>query len=196
MPPRGNFKPQIRRNFGQVIVEAPYNDGWVAAVKYSIPHRERKYENGVWSFDPRLYGAILKITQHYYGNSILDSTGGVAEPQRSDWKERFEAWIEVEEPKWRKSQKGHKQNYDQTTDSNEEFWKRHRQRTESPSYSFNYSDRSTLFVTEDAPPEVIKAAYRVLAMKYHPDNKESGDSERMKAINAAYDSLKKLGQTL
>lgn len=51
-----------------------------------------------------------------------------------------------------------------------------------------------LEVSPSASPEVIKAAYRQLAIKYHPD-RQSGDKarqvaeERMKAINAAYEIL-------
>jgi DnaJ-domain-containing protein 1 len=36
----------------------------------------------------------------------------------------------------------------------------------------------TLQVAEDAEPEVIEAAYRGLARKYHPDTSTSSDSER------------------
>jgi len=41
-----------------------------------------------------------------------------------------------------------------------------------------------------AEPEVIKAAYRKLAEKYHPDiNKDPAAEERMKKINLAYETL-------
>ncbi len=46
---------------------------------------------------------------------------------------------------------------------------------------------ATLFVTPDAPPEVIRAAYKALAMLYHPDL--GGDSERMVELNRAYETL-------
>lgn len=48
-----------------------------------------------------------------------------------------------------------------------------------------------LKVTRNAPPEVIRAAYKSLAQKYHPDrNKNAAECERiMKIINAAYDVL-------
>lgn len=39
----------------------------------------------------------------------------------------------------------------------------------------------------EAEPEVIRAAYRELAAKYHPDR--GGDSERMRLINEAYAQL-------
>lgn len=47
-----------------------------------------------------------------------------------------------------------------------------------------------LGVARDADKEEIKAAYRRLARKYHPDvNKESGAEERFKEINRAYEVL-------
>lgn len=51
-----------------------------------------------------------------------------------------------------------------------------------------------LEVSPNASPEVIKAAYRQLAMKYHPDRQPDaqarrGAEEQMKAINAAYEIL-------
>ena len=49
----------------------------------------------------------------------------------------------------------------------------------------------TLGVERSAPEGEIKRAYRKLARKYHPDvSKEHDASERMKAINEAYEVLK------
>jgi DnaJ-class molecular chaperone len=39
----------------------------------------------------------------------------------------------------------------------------------------------------NAPPEVIKAAYKALAKIYHPDAR--GDSEKMIAINRAFEII-------
>jgi curved DNA-binding protein CbpA len=53
-----------------------------------------------------------------------------------------------------------------------------------------------LKVAENAPDEVIKAAYRALCQKYHPD-KNSGDAEAhriMQIINAAYAVLSDAAQ--
>jgi curved DNA-binding protein CbpA len=53
-----------------------------------------------------------------------------------------------------------------------------------------------LKVAENAPDEVIKAAYRALSQKYHPD-KNSGDAEAhriMQIINAAYAVLSDAAQ--
>jgi len=47
-----------------------------------------------------------------------------------------------------------------------------------------------LQVSPDASPEVIKAAYRALAKKYHPDQNSSPEAvEKMKKINEAYQTL-------
>ncbi|MBX7207986.1 MAG: J domain-containing protein [Verrucomicrobiaceae bacterium] len=57
----------------------------------------------------------------------------------------------------------------------------------------------SLKVTEDAPPEVIRAAYRALSLKYHPDRcGGSAQSQRMmQSLNEAYavlsDSRKRAG---
>lgn len=44
-----------------------------------------------------------------------------------------------------------------------------------------------LQVSREAEPEVIVAAYRALAMKYHPDRHQAADAgEKMKLLNEAY----------
>lgn len=47
-----------------------------------------------------------------------------------------------------------------------------------------------LQLSPSAEPEVIEAAYRRLAFKYHPDrNREPGSVDRMKLLNRAYEVL-------
>lgn len=48
-----------------------------------------------------------------------------------------------------------------------------------------------LKVTRDAPPEVIRAAYRALSRKYHPDRRADDDQAArvMQLLNAAYEVL-------
>ncbi len=49
----------------------------------------------------------------------------------------------------------------------------------------------TLQVAPDAEPEVIAAAYRALAKKYHPDRSDAPDAmSRMARLNVAYQSLR------
>ena len=44
----------------------------------------------------------------------------------------------------------------------------------------------TLGVNKSASKDEIKSAYRKLAKKYHPDNKETGDDAKFKEIQEAY----------
>ena len=47
-----------------------------------------------------------------------------------------------------------------------------------------------LEITQDASPEIIKAAYKVMVKKYHPDNSENAGNEKaMMEINLAYEVL-------
>lgn len=46
-----------------------------------------------------------------------------------------------------------------------------------------------LHLTEGAPLELIRAAYRILAKTYHPDM--GGDAEKFKSLNKAYKELMK-----
>lgn len=53
-----------------------------------------------------------------------------------------------------------------------------------------YTHYDTLKVQCDAPLEIIKAAYKALAQKYHPDRNSSSEAARlMIEINAAYETL-------
>lgn len=50
-------------------------------------------------------------------------------------------------------------------------------------------NHATLFVLNSAPEEVVRAAYKALAIKHHPD--KGGDTQTMQRINAAFDAIKK-----
>jgi hypothetical protein len=49
---------------------------------------------------------------------------------------------------------------------------------------------AVLCLLPSAPRELVKAAYRVLALAHHPD-REGGDIEKMQRLNAAYEKLTK-----
>ena len=50
------------------------------------------------------------------------------------------------------------------------------------------SPYSILYVTPDAPHFVIKAAYKALAFKYHPDR--GGDADKFQEVASAYEAVK------
>jgi hypothetical protein len=47
-----------------------------------------------------------------------------------------------------------------------------------------------LQVSPDADASIIRAAYRNLAAKYHPDNQQTGDAEKFMEVKTAYDQVK------
>jgi curved DNA-binding protein CbpA len=50
-----------------------------------------------------------------------------------------------------------------------------------------------LQVSPDASPDIVRAAHRVLAARYHPDNRQTGDSQKFREVNEAYEVLKTAG---
>ena len=50
---------------------------------------------------------------------------------------------------------------------------------------------TTLHLLPSAPPELVRSAYKCLATLYHPD-KPTGDVEKMKALNNAFDQLRQI----
>ena len=54
----------------------------------------------------------------------------------------------------------------------------------------NYSYYEVLMVTRDAPPEVIRAAYKALLQKWHPDRNSHESAQEITALlNRAYAEL-------
>jgi len=46
-----------------------------------------------------------------------------------------------------------------------------------------------LEVSESASKDTIRAAFRALSKKYHPDNKKTGDAEKFRLLNEAHECL-------
>jgi hypothetical protein len=75
-------------------------------------------------------------------------------------------------------------------DEVEAAWEKERQHQPPPRQP-KATARAAAFVTlhllPTAPPELVKAAHKTLALLHHPD--KGGDLRTMQAINAAYDVL-------
>ena len=46
-----------------------------------------------------------------------------------------------------------------------------------------------LQISQQADPETIERVYRLLAKRYHPDNRSSGDEQKFRDVHAAYEVL-------
>jgi hypothetical protein len=53
------------------------------------------------------------------------------------------------------------------------------------------ADLAKLYILQGAPKEVVQAAYRALALLYHPDRAGYESTTRMQEVNRAYDNVKK-----
>ncbi len=49
-----------------------------------------------------------------------------------------------------------------------------------------------LQVSPEADPTIIKSAYRTLARVYHPDNQETGDTNKFKELKTAFDQASEI----
>ena len=47
----------------------------------------------------------------------------------------------------------------------------------------------TLQISPNADPDTVQRVFRLLAQRFHPDNKETGDAERFRALHEAYSIL-------
>jgi curved DNA-binding protein CbpA len=47
----------------------------------------------------------------------------------------------------------------------------------------------TLQISPNADPDTIQRVFRLLAQRYHPDNKETGNADRFRALHEAYSVL-------
>ena len=47
----------------------------------------------------------------------------------------------------------------------------------------------TLQISPNADADTIQRVFRLLAQRYHPDNKETGDADRFRAMHEAYSIL-------
>ena len=54
------------------------------------------------------------------------------------------------------------------------------------------SNLHSLYLTEDAPKFLVKAVYKALAKRYHPDNQKTGDEDEFKRVSEIYESLGRL----
>ena len=54
--------------------------------------------------------------------------------------------------------------------------------------SINYYD--LLQINPRAEIETIERVYRIMAARYHPDNKQTGDAERFRVLTDAYQMLR------
>ena len=150
----------ISKRLNDIIVEGPYHVWFTKGINSLIPAVDRKYRQGIWYIHARWYPLIRQLAKNYYIH-FSDTVDPDTCPSPPDgWRYQYLQWVA--------------------------------QRDENPRESHDKSDRSVyrsrLFVTADAPREVLTAAYRALVRIHHPD--AGGDPHQFRLIDEAYKALK------
>lgn len=158
-----------------VRINVPYNAEFVREIK-SLDSKRRQWSPGTkeWIvFEPHVLWAAT-LTRSYYPD--------VTEVRSAEFTEKQARTGYQSRSQWRSNyQSG---SYD--------FGSRKATGNPSSNGSSVSTDHQTLFVTPDAPKEVIMSAYRALAKLNHPD--KGGDVKQMEAINLAYERIEKTWQ--
>ena len=150
----------ISKRLDRIIVEGPQNRDFAKALNSIIPTQDRKRYYGIWDISDRWFPLIKVAAEKFY---IHYSCSVDADSCR----DLDLSWL----GKWMSHMLG-----------------------EAADRTFLYGSTPTqshvhaiLFVTEDAPEEVVTAAYRALAKKHHPDR--GGDESEFIRIDEAYKEI-------
>lgn len=149
----------LSKRLDKIIVEGPYNVDWARAINQCVPHGERKRRDGIWHISARWYPLIREATKLYYihFSDLVDDQDCPSPPM--GWHDLWSVYLHSM--------------HQETVEIEEEF----------P----GAGARARLFVTQDAPTEVVTAAYRALIKIHHPD--KGGDPDRFREIDTAYKEL-------
>lgn len=149
----------ITKRLDRIIIEGPHNPDFAAALNSIIPRYDRKYRSGVWDISDRWFPLIYAAARDYYIHFSCSVAGIDCRKPNPDWDVQWRTYLRA----------GH----GTPTEIQDELGRD--------------SARGRLFVTADAPQEVVTAAYRALAKMHHPD--KGGDEEEFKAIDKAYKEI-------
>jgi hypothetical protein len=151
----------LSKRLDRIIVEGPQNTDFASALNAIIPRYDRKRYTGIWDISDRWFPLIKVAAETYYVHFSCGVVASECRKPNPDWHTQWRAYLRG---RW-----GEPLEIDEESNG-------------SPA-------RSRLFVTADAPPEVVTAAYRALAKLHHPD-KEGGDEETFKELDRAYREVK------
>jgi hypothetical protein len=179
------------------FIKSPYDPGFVDALKRTVPWTSRGWEpiSKRWWVAKAFVEDVAELAMEYYDEVTYEDSDEVwhDEPRttsdtrgssyQANYKRMYEeARAQVEDLKVRLAQA--------------EAAAR-RARSYNPPNTWGSGGRGNgdpaydeLYVLENAPMEVVKGAYRALAMMNHPDH--GGDTAKMQKINAAFDRIQKL----
>jgi DnaJ domain len=177
-----------------VWLKSPYCPEFIEILKSSVPWYERSWVSAqkLWRIDSLAARHVVRLCSEYcneHGESII------IHERTPSW------WSEVEDDRQRQKQE---QRRSQWSNSRNDYsytgggrsgqqGSGHQsggQRQGGSTSTSKEDPYSVLHLRESAPVEVIRGAYRALALLHHPDR--GGDTETMKRVNNAWDQICKL----
>jgi hypothetical protein len=194
-------KPQATpSNMGGIYLSVPFDAGFVGTLKANIDYAQREWqaEQKRWYISAMAAKEALRIAQKYWPEldvSELRPDGQDEGPTSGPFGDNpFESIFE------QFFGTGARTHQHQRAQAGEPFRQRpagQQQRQappppSAPAASGLAANFATLHLAITAPPEVVRAAYKALAVKHHPD--KGGSIVVMQAVNAAMDALKKAGK--
>lgn len=174
-------RPYVERSpMGGIRLYLTYHPSFVDWLKQTVPIFSRKWDEDTksWYVGSQYADEVLAHARMSFAGLRVEGAARDNDP-RGQWQRAQEAF-ERQNARERTRRMGGQQRY---------------QAPPPPIFRTvtSSSDHAQLCVTDDAPPEVVRAAYKALAMLYHPD-KPAGSTERMQKINAAFGRLKERGK--
>jgi hypothetical protein len=189
---------QSRKHFK---IWAPYNDEFRISLKDNIPKRSRRWDpdENCWRVDCYWFGNAQELIQEHFPQLERYYTERAIRMCEKLAAEDDEEPIESPPPppprpkkkRKKKSQSKakarHKKKEAPPNDDPYEYW------TKSQPTPNDNDPYDVLGINPNAPDEVVKAAHKALARKFHTDaTGRSGDDRDMKKVNAAFEKIKEI----
>jgi hypothetical protein len=197
---------QDRRNFK---VWTPFNEEFIASLKSDIPKHSRSWDpdERCWRVDCYWFGNLQDLLpEHFEGLERYYTQRAIRMIEQLAREDDEEERLERERKQRRKQKKKKKpkakakKRQRRTSKAKEKYrnWQDAPPDEEEDGFDWDPEPSgpdpyTVLGVKRDAPDEVIKAAHKVLARKYHTDaTGGDGDDSKMKEINAAFEQIKEM----
>lgn len=192
---------ELSQNRKHFKIWTPYDDGFRTSLKDSIPPKSRRWDpdETCWRVDCYWFGNAQELIQEhfpglerYYTERAIRMCEQLAE---EDEREPFESPPPPRTKKNRKSKPKNKAKYKKKkkeepppNDDPYEYWSE-----PPPSPPRKDDPYEVLGISPNAPDEVVKAAHKALARKFHTDaTGKSDDDKDMKRVNAAFEKIKEI----
>lgn len=173
---------------GNYALHSSYNADFVENLKSELEFWERAWchKRKLWKIDKGAFRRAAEICRRY--GEVKFAGEDPDEPERQRQAEaKAERERQERERSERRAQEHARQDYERYQREQRERRERDGWRSTAPQSGGAFDPYRVLHLQPGAPLEVIRAAYRALALIHHPD--KGGNEETMKQVNIAFDLI-------